>query len=294
MSLPRNAFLLHAELFGSTDEFSAHDDTIAGRPIERRFNRIERVVSAFRGKLLEHRWMKQKISFELADAAALAACEMQQRCSLLPQVSNNRLALRIGIYRESAQQRISDPCAQPEEISARLLTLDNGILLSQEIFKELNSELQKIAQVNESTPGDSPVYRLDWRLEIPRAAYARMHPDAGSSLARTPGALLLLYQKQKTLMLSAEMPLITIGRALESDLVLSENRASRRHCRIEAHPEGAVLVDSSTNGTGVLFNDGEETLVRNDRFLLRNDGLLFFGRACMGERRGGTPFEICT
>ena len=53
-----------------------------------------------------------------------------------------------------------------------------------------------------------------------------------------------------------------------------------------------VLIDESTNGTSVQYENGAEFLVRKDAFPLKNKGLIFFGRSSDGDRRGGIRFEI--
>ena len=292
MSQPRHAILLHAELRGSAAQFSEIEDDLAGRPVERRFNRIERAVSAYRGTVVEDYWMRQTISFDSADAAVLAAREMQQRCSVLPQVSANRLALCIGIRQEFLQERVSDFSGSALEEESELTTLDDGILISEDVFQDINDELKKFAQpVDPSSL--KRCYRLDWHLEIPSAAYACLKLESDTAFARPPGTLMLLHLGLKTVSLSLQMPVVTIGRSPENDLVLTDDCVSRRHCRIEAHPDGVMLVDVSTNGTSVLNNQGEEVLVRQKQFMLHGAGMLFFGRMCMGERRGSIRFESC-
>ena len=283
--MSHNTCLLYARLCGSAKQFSELDDELAGRPIDRRFNRIERAISAYQGRLLEQQWMQQKIGFDSADAAILAAREMQQRCSVLPQVSANRLALCIGVL----CQRLSDPAEESKEIVARLLTLSDGIQATEKVFRRLNSDLRKIAKSEKPAPGEPRIYQFDWRLEIPSTAYVCRQRDAEVAFTKARGTLLLLYQGLKIVSLSEEMPLITIGRDPENDLVLIDDRVSRRHCQILAHRDKVVLIDASTNGTSIVNARGEEYLLKNRRFILHGEGLLRFGR----EQQISIRFEVC-
>ena len=52
-----------------------------------------------------------------------------------------------------------------------------------------------------------------------------------------------------------------------------------------------VLTDWSTNGTCIMPDQGEQSLIKNGSITLKGKGLLFFGRLCNGERRGGVRFE---
>ena len=105
------------------------------------------------------------------------------------------------------------------------------------------------------------------------------------------GPYLLLHYGLKTLELSEDNRVITIGRDPACDLVLVDVHVSRNHCRIERQPAGIVLTDQSTNGTTIVSDDGTELLVKNGSAALRGRGLLFFGRPFKGERRGGVRFE---
>ena len=99
------------------------------------------------------------------------------------------------------------------------------------------------------------------------------------------------YQGMKSLELTPDNPVATIGRSPSNDLVITDVFASRKHCHIERLADGIVLTDWSTNGTCVMPDQGAELLVKNDSLYLRGKGLLFFGRLCNGERRGGIRFE---
>jgi len=109
--------------------------------------------------------------------------------------------------------------------------------------------------------------------------------------ARPSGCYLVLHLGLKTLELTQDNPEATVGRDPLSDLVLVDDYVSRNHCRIERRFDCIVLTDSSTNGTCVVPDGGVELLVKNDSVVLRGKGLLFFGRLCNGERRGGVSYE---
>jgi hypothetical protein len=78
--------------------------------------------------------------------------------------------------------------------------------------------------------------------------------------------------------LDAARPQITIGRADENDIIIRGNLISRVHARIELNRNKIVLIDQSTNGTFVQFDDGEEAFVRRDSLQIKGDGLIGLGR----------------
>ena len=288
MNTPRSTYRIHAEIDRTGAASTQFDDAHAGYPLARRLNRIERVAAAYRGRIDQAFDNGRLMSFESADAALLGACEMQQRCSGLPQALGHRLALRIGIAQGSLRQRAQDEDDGAAEVAAKLAVLDDAIVTSGAVVAELNDDLRQLA----SAPTDSPLapaYQIDWRGEIPPTAYGREAHRPINAGAIPP--YLILHQGLKSLEVTQDNPLITVGRAPSNDLIVSDIFVSRKHCRIERKDDCIVLTDWSTNGTCVVLDQGEQRLVKNGSIALKGQGQLFFGRLCNGERRGGVRFE---
>lgn len=291
MNNTRCKYLVHARLKEKGTFPADFDDARAGRPIERRQNRIERVVAAYRGEIAERLSKDMHLVFETADAALLAACEMQHRCSVLPQLSGNWMALRIGIHQGFAQQRAKDGIDNTREVTARLATVDDGIVASGRVVEALNPELKKLAHPVEDSPLEFETYEINWRREIPSIAYGGESLWSASKNTAPAGVYLLLHHGLKTVEMNTEAPVLNIGRDPSSELVLVDDHVSRHHCRIERRKGSTVLTDSSTNGTSVKPDQGEEILIKNESLTLKGKGLLFFGRPFNSDRRGGVRYE---
>lgn len=288
MNTPRSTYRVHAEIDRSGSAAPLFDDAHAGYPLARRLNRIERVAAAYRGRIDQAFDNGRLMSFESADAALLGACEMQQRCSGLPQASGHRLALRIGITRGALRQRAQDEDDDAAKIAAKLAAIDDAIVASGAVVAELNDDLRELASALADSPL-APAYQIDWRGEIPPTAYGGEARGAINANAIAP--YVILHQGLKTLEVTQDNPLITVGRAPSNDLVMNDIFVSRKHCRIERQDDYIVLTDWSTNGTCVMSEQGEQRLIKNGSIYLKGQGLLFFGRQCNGERRGGVRFE---
>ena len=288
MNTPRSTYQVHAKIDRAGSAAPLFDDAHAGYPLARRLNRIERVAAAYRGRIDQAFDTGRLMSFESADAALLGACEMQQRCSGLPQSSGHRLALRIGIAQGALRQRALDEDDDAAEIAAKLAVIDDAIVASGAVVGELNDDLRELASALAHSPV-APAYQVDWRGEIPPTAYGREARWTINANASAP--YLILQQGLKTLEVTQDNPLITVGRAPSNDLVVSDIFVSRKHCRIERQEDCIVLTDWSTNGTCVMPGQGEQRLIKNGSLYLKGQGLLFFGRLCNGERRGGVRFE---
>lgn len=291
MNTPRTKYEVHAALAGGSQLLPPFNESVAGHPLERRTNRIERVVAAYHGRIDKRGNDGMSIVFETADAAVLAACEMQHRCAALPQVSAQRVALRIGVDQVTLRERSRDGQSADDDIALRLASTDDSIMVSERAYAELNADLRTIVRPAGQTESGITAYQVDWRREIPSAAYGgeSFWPTNYASNQLSP--YLRLSYGMKTLELTVENPLITIGRDPTCDLVLTGMHVSRMHCRIERKIDRLVLVDRSTNGTCVTNDEGKTRLVKNESVALYGRGLLFFGRPFNGERRGGARFE---
>lgn len=291
MSPTRSICQLHAEVHRTDNATVQFDDAKSGYPLARRMNRMERVAASYHGRIDKHFPSGLLMTFATADAALLGACEMQQRCAGLPQTSGQRLALRIGIHQGPVRQRSEDEADGNLDIASRLALSDDDIVLSEIVVTGLNPDLRKITRPLDDPPFELATHKVNWRCEIPSSAYGGETRWPASRMPGTSGPYLALHQGMKSLELTPDNPVATIGRSPSNDLVITDVFASRKHCRIERLADGIVLTDWSTNGTCVMPDQGAELLVKNDSLYLRGKGLLFFGRLCNGERRGGIRFE---
>ena len=76
---------------------------------------------------------------------------------------------------------------------------------------------------------------------------------------------------------------ITIGRAVDNDLVVKDHLISRLHARIEIScNKFVILIDQSTNGTFVQPDDEEELFIRQDILQLKGQGMI--GLGCLPQQ----------
>lgn len=294
MGTARSKYQVHAEVHRTGLAGVQIDDAKAGYPLARRMNRLERVAACYHGQIDQLFGNGLLMAFTTADAALLGACEMQQRCAGLPQTVGHRLALRIGIHQGPPRQREQDDIDDTREIASRLAVSDDDIVVSETVFADLNPELRKMTRPIDDPARisiDQAARTVNWRCEIPSLAYGGETFWPARRLPGVSGPYLVLHQGLKTLELTQGNPVATVGRSPSNDLVVTDIYVSRKHCRIERQADCIVLTDWSTNGTSVLPDDGEERQIKKESLALRGKGLLFFGRPCNGERRGGIRFE---
>ena len=291
MKRARIEYQLYATIGLIGDVVESFDDAQAGHPIERRLKRIERVVESSQGKLIDRFQHGVRVVFDSADEAVIAACEMHHRCAALPQAPKRKFTLRIGIHQGFVRQRAKDIADNAPEIAALLANADDGLLISETVAEDMNTELRKMTRRLSDAELVVPVLQVDWRSELPTAAFSG-ESFWPSSLGMQPiGPCLVLRHGRRVLQANEETPLITVGRDAACNLILPDTHVSRIHCLIERKSDFILLTDSSTNGTSITPDVGEEFLVKSNSVVLRGKGLLFFGRPYKGERRGGVRFE---
>jgi hypothetical protein len=81
---------------------------------------------------------------------------------------------------------------------------------------------------------------------------------------------------------------ISIGRGEDNDVVMTRERISRVHARIEIRSDKFLLIDLSTNGTYVQTAEGEVSFVRRGRLQLKGQGMIGLGR----RPKQGAPHTI--
>jgi hypothetical protein len=291
MTRSRNRIFLHARVVNAESGNQGLDGARAGHPVERRLNRIERVTAVYHGQVDQRFEDSMLVSFHAADEAVLGACEMQHRCSVLPQILRHRLALCIGIHQGLVRQRSQDIDDGAPETAARLARVNDGILISREVVEGIGGDLRLFVQLLDETSAGMGIYTIDWR-EIPSGPHGVESLRPLPAPAPRHGPCLQLQLGLKTLEVCEHRPVVTIGRDPANDLVVADSHVSRNHCKVERTAREILLIDSSVNGTIVVGDNKQEMLIKNGSAALTGSGMIFLGRPFMGERRGGVRYEF--
>ena len=294
MSDTRYSYLVHAEVQGAGSFFEKKREALAGNPVGRRLNRMERVALSYRGKVIRRMPNGLFASFGSANAAVLCACEMQRRCALLPPISKAGLGLRIGIHYGPVRQRAADAPGPTEEMTPRLLArlADGGIALSEPVVGALSAELQQLAGPGLGISGDVSAHAFDWRKGVLFSESSAGAAWASTGRQTSAGAFLVLRLDGKEFGFGIDHPIITLGRGRDNDIVIADKNASRKHCGIVQQLNGYVLVDLSTNGTYVAPDAGPAFMLRLDMATLHGSGRIACGRPHDDSVRNVLEFSV--
>jgi hypothetical protein len=86
---------------------------------------------------------------------------------------------------------------------------------------------------------------------------------------------------------------LILGRKVGCDIEVPASQVSREHARVEYLDAGFVLVDQSTNGTYVRFDDGKQAHVLNDRIAVQGSGIISLGKPIQ-EREADLIYFWCS
>lgn len=289
--------VLMADIPGSAKLYERLGKGEAGRAIGRCINRMERVASAHKGRVVTMPDDQLQVVFDSSEAALQAACEMQQRIHSLPPVSGVALAVRIGYQVGSVDEADGALHGDTADLAAALtgnakpgqvLTTAAAVAALPEPLQGLTKAIGALNIEGRSEP--VLVFEVTWdygHAELASTPAPDIVPAGSSKEIR----LRLRHGEQK-IILGPHRPAVTLGRDGGSDIVIKDVRASRNHGSIERRHGQYVLTDQSTNGTYVTFRGEGEFALKKEETILRGRGYITFGHAAGDATGEQVEFEL--
>lgn len=296
-----DAAVLFAYVSGSESLFEKLGKTEAEYALDRYVRRIAQIITGLRGQIIKSRNLEILASFSSADDAYRAVVEIQQRVHDLPPVSGIRLAVRVGLHCGNLSE---DPDAvdPTRETVSRIahLAQENQILASNKVLSAFSSVLcynlcpVEERKFEEEIP-EIRIYEILWQSppqnigdKVFRTiisgieAEAEVQPEFESTVTgyaydERAAPTAVLHYEGKSYSFDDVKGYLVVGRDLNCDLTIKDRKASRMHARIEKRYDQFVLVDISTNGSFVVFDDQPEILIRRQEIVLKKNCILCFG-----------------
>ncbi|NTV69917.1 MAG: FHA domain-containing protein [Azonexaceae bacterium] len=277
-------YLLHSAVLEVSSRTAPPDEALLGKLVRRRLSRLERVLSTHGGSLVRETPHGLLAAFDSAETAVLVACEMQRRCAVIPQISETRIGLKIGIHAATPMNETNDALDVAEIEASRLANMlgEGSVVVSGPVVIALPEILRENTAVLGRENIGAAAHLVDWAAIPMRPALAP--PPANSRLVLRNGGRSYRFDGEKSV--------ITIGRAPDNDIVISAPNASRQHCRIIYRLDNHVLVDLSMNGTYLKSDDAPEEIVRKSMVTLSGRGRIGFGHSCLKDKEQIFEFEV--
>lgn len=292
--------ILIAEVAGDGPLFGKIGAMETNRAVERCRNRAERSIESNDGTLVKTEGRQIVAQFQRCENAVLAAFDMRTRVSQLPPVSGVSLSVRIALHISASDAQGNVPAAALDlaKLIAKNTPIDQ-VLVTTEVVAALPDTLQPHLD-RESAPVvagyDLPLYQFKQGTAAtplreafsPTATSIALHSVLSDSVEQHPApatpvasavprASLMLRHENHNFTVSDLRPVLLAGREDGNDLVIADKRASRHHSRVEWRQTRFVLIDTSTNGTYLVDEAGNEVILRRSEADMPARGRIGFG-----------------
>lgn len=307
--------ILVAEVIGDNPLLDkiGRDETL--RAVERSRKRAERSVDAYRGFVVTTEGRRLVAHFPRGENAILAAFDMRARVKQLPPVSGVALSIHVVIHAASLDAGSNQPDEDAIRVAGKLVMASpaNQILATDEALEHLpeamsaqmepagpimvteyGGNLHEFAEGIVPTASGNASASLSAGAEnfSPTSTSLSLHQDSGGTETPAKASLvaepheqprtsLVLRHNSNNLSVSDNHPVVLAGREEGNDLVVIDRRASRHHARIEWRQNHFVLIDTSTNGTFLVDQAGNEVVLRRGEADLPVRGRIGFGYSPM-------------
>jgi len=272
--------VLFVDVSDSTKIYEALGDTAAFVAVRGCLDLLQDITKALDGRVVKTIGDGVMCVFPTADAAAMAASEMQLRISGRPNEGGTKLMIRVGFLYGPVIQAGDDVFGDSVNVAARMagLALSGQVITSGATVAELSPLMRNFTRRLEALPvkGKSEeveVYELLWqtgsdRTVMPTRPASR--PGAGGR------ASLHVTYRGVTITIKGEA---TFGRDAGNTVVVMDPTASRSHARVELRGGKFVLIDQSSYGTFVTISGVSEIRLRREEMILHDSGVIAFGHS---------------
>ena len=281
--------IVFADLTGSTGIYEALGNTKATEVVTRATQWIGKLCQARAGLVIKYLGDGVLLAFADNGNAVLAVTEMQrlhrERISAWP-ANMKSMKIKVGMARGPVVEQDGDCFGDAVNVAARLSDLSGAdqILCTKTVIDELPTDndirYRNLGLMNirgKSEP--SAVYNIDWQREV-TSEFLTM--PGGLEMAQGADAKLTISLGLSWLDVSATFKAVDapffIGRANDCKFVVSDQRVSRQHAKVDLRGDVFVISDVSSYGTWVRFA-GSDTAValRRQECVLYDKGEIALG-----------------
>jgi hypothetical protein len=271
--------ILFADICGSTRLYEHLGDEAAQRAVHDCLAFMAGIVEAEGGRVVRKIGDEILCAFAGADAAVAAACAIQRRNEGGALHGGQRLLLRIGLHFGEAQELPGDVAGEGVAVASRVADLAKAtqVVTTGATVARLSPRWRSRARTFHRLAlldgEESRICEMVWDDAVVVEQSVAVERGGGRLAIAFGGRTFTLDER------AAPDGSFSIGRGAHCDLLVAEPGASRTHCRLENRRGKFYLVDVSTNGTFVRFQDGQEVYLRREEVLLWGRGEVSLARS---------------
>jgi len=274
--------VLFADITESSRLYHQLGDNVARGVINDCLSMLSLLLPRFNGRLVKTLGDAIMCVFPDAASAVGAATEMQAAVNA-DRAGEYPLRIHVGLHAGAVLVEEDDVFGDTVNAAAFLtnVAMADQILISDVTERELPASLKSMVRplfsaVLKGGSGESGICQVLWRVDnleltdvnimSPRV----LAPDSGS---------LVVSLGEERIRVDRWRPLITMGRAANCDIVVSDPFASRRHCSIRFVRTCFYMVDHSVNGTYITLPSGDEIHLLRSETVIEGVGEIRLGRS---------------
>lgn len=273
--------VLFADIAGSTQLYERVGDAVAHQLVENCLQVMRGEVVGSRGRMVKHTGDGLMAIFPDPNLASEAALRIHHAVTEIPAPPKERISVRVAFHSGSVIERDEDVFGDTVNIAARLLDLatPGRAITSAESVRHMRPEWRTLIHPlhSRSLRGVSRLTEL-FELVCESTGVLTVVQTPDLDLGDLPE--LCLELGGKAVLLNEHHPSARLGRDPDSDLRVTDGRASRMHADVELRGDKFVLIDRSSNGTFVAIEGEREFVLSHEEIVLRNRGRLSLGRPC--------------
>jgi len=270
--------VLFVDVSDSTKIYEALGDTAAFVAVRGCIDLLQEITKSFDGRVVKTIGDGVMCVFPKADAAAMAASEMQMKIAHQKNTSGTKLMIRAGFFYGPVIEDGDDVFGDSVNVAARMagLALSGQVITSGETVALLSPHLRKFTRRLDALPvkgkaEEVEVCELMWQIGSDHTVMPTRHASGTSGKA-----LLHVTYRGVTVTLKGEA---TFGRDTGNTVVVMDPTASRLHARVELRGGKFTLIDQSSYGTFVTIAGVSEIRLRREEMILHDSGIIAFGHS---------------
>jgi class 3 adenylate cyclase len=276
--------ILFADVVGSTRLFEQLGDQRARAMVAICIDVMRGATETHNGTVIKTIGDEVMATFPTADDALNAAGQMQKQISAHGELRQDGppVAIRIGCHFGPVVLEARDVFGSSVHTANRMTSQAKAgqIITTAATVERLSPEWRaSVRQIDVATirgqGGEVALYEVLWQTED---VTSMLPAIALNSRERRRTIRLRLSIAEQEVVIDQDRPIVVIGRADESDVVVRGNLISRLHARIEFNRNRFTLTDESTNGTFVQVAGQEDSFVRRDSIPIKGEGMIGLGR----------------
>ncbi|MBF0445328.1 MAG: adenylate/guanylate cyclase domain-containing protein [Magnetococcales bacterium] len=281
MAVNNKLAILFADIEGSTKLYEAIGDAKARELTSSCIDLLSRITRDHQGVVIKTIGDEVMSTFPSADAAAMAAVQMQEEVADSADDWGFTLSIRVGFHFGDVIEEKNDVFGDAVNLSSRMAAQAKGdqIITTGETLDIMSPHLscdgRELIQIRVKGKSDPiRICELTWGEEEELTIMGGMDTVPNpipqkSSVTVTFGG--------KEFIVDENNPVASLGRGKTNTFMVLDSMSSRNHAKFEYRRGRVYLVDQSTNGTYLAPNGGQMIFIHQDEHIMQGSGVIGLG-----------------